>query len=90
MKAQAPPVKIVAPGVVYRRDDDPTHSPMFTQLEGLLVDEVVRLSNGHYIEGGVTYGSDGSRVEIERPLQVFTRWYGFSLTFPDTQVYEGR
>lgn len=45
MKSQAPPVKIIAPGVVYRRDDDPTHSPMFTQLEGLLVDEVVRLSD---------------------------------------------
>ena len=45
MLAHKPPVKIVAPGVVYRRDDDPTHSPMFTQLEGLLVDEVVRFSD---------------------------------------------
>ncbi len=45
MQAQPPPVKIVAPGVVYRRDDDPTHSPMFTQLEGLLVDEGVRFSD---------------------------------------------
>jgi phenylalanyl-tRNA synthetase alpha chain len=33
-----PPIRVVAPGVVYRRDDDPTHSPMFTQLEGLAVD----------------------------------------------------
>ncbi len=45
MLAHQPPVKIIAPGVVYRRDDDPTHSPMFTQLEGLLVDEVVRFSD---------------------------------------------
>lgn len=45
MMAQKPPVKIVAPGAVYRRDDDVTHSPMFSQLEGLLVDEVVRLSD---------------------------------------------
>ncbi|MCG8424864.1 MAG: phenylalanine--tRNA ligase subunit alpha [Proteobacteria bacterium] len=45
MTSQTPPVKIIAPGVVYRRDDDPTHSPMFTQLEGLLVDEVVGLSD---------------------------------------------
>lgn len=45
MQLQAPPVKIVAPGFVYRRDDDPTHSPMFTQIEGLLVDEVVRFSD---------------------------------------------
>jgi phenylalanyl-tRNA synthetase alpha chain len=45
MLAQKPPVKIVAPGMVYRRDDDPTHSPMFSQLEGLLVDDVVRFSD---------------------------------------------
>ncbi len=38
MKAQVPPVRIVAPGRVYRRDADPTHSPMFHQVEGLLVD----------------------------------------------------
>jgi phenylalanyl-tRNA synthetase alpha chain len=34
-----PPVKIIAPGVVYRHDDDPSHSPMFIQVEGLLVDD---------------------------------------------------
>jgi phenylalanyl-tRNA synthetase alpha chain len=45
MLSQSPPVKIVSPGVVYRRDDDPTHSPMFTQIEGLLVDERVRFSD---------------------------------------------
>ncbi|HEV7558407.1 MAG TPA: phenylalanine--tRNA ligase subunit alpha, partial [Kofleriaceae bacterium] len=38
MLTQAPPIRIVAPGHVYRRDDDPTHSPMFTQIEGLAVD----------------------------------------------------
>ena len=45
MLAQPPPVKIVAPGVVYRRDDDLTHSPMFSQIEGLAVDEGVRFSD---------------------------------------------
>jgi phenylalanyl-tRNA synthetase alpha chain len=39
MLTQPPPIRIVAPGQVYRRDDDPTHSPMFTQLEGLAVDD---------------------------------------------------
>jgi phenylalanyl-tRNA synthetase alpha chain len=38
MLAGPPPIRVIAPGVVYRRDDDPTHSPMFTQLEGLAVD----------------------------------------------------
>ncbi|MBO8169478.1 MAG: phenylalanine--tRNA ligase subunit alpha [Thermoanaerobacteraceae bacterium] len=35
------PIRIIAPGKVYRRDDDATHSPMFHQVEGLLVDERV-------------------------------------------------
>jgi phenylalanyl-tRNA synthetase alpha chain len=45
MQSRQPPVRIVAPGVVYRRDDDATHSPMFMQIEGLLVDEHVRFSD---------------------------------------------
>jgi phenylalanyl-tRNA synthetase alpha chain len=39
------PIQIVAPGAVYRRDDDPTHSPMFFQIEGLLVDKGINF--GH-------------------------------------------
>jgi len=38
MKEQKPPLRIIAPGRVYRRDSDPTHTPMFHQLEGFLVD----------------------------------------------------
>ncbi len=40
MEKQAPglPVRVIAPGKVYRRDDDATHSPMFHQCEGLVVD----------------------------------------------------
>jgi phenylalanyl-tRNA synthetase alpha chain len=45
MQAQRPPIRIIAPGVVYRRDDDPTHSPMFTQIEGLAVDEDIKFSD---------------------------------------------
>jgi phenylalanyl-tRNA synthetase alpha chain len=45
MLAQAPPVRAIMPGAVYRKDDDPTHSPMFHQVEGLLVDEQVTLSD---------------------------------------------
>ncbi|HJS69730.1 MAG TPA: phenylalanine--tRNA ligase subunit alpha, partial [Gaiellaceae bacterium] len=45
MQAYKPPIRIVAPGQVYRRDDDPTHSPMFTQIEGLAVDVDIRFSD---------------------------------------------
>jgi phenylalanyl-tRNA synthetase alpha chain len=41
MLAGPPPVKIIAPGNVFRRDDDATHTPMFPQCEGLLVDRNV-------------------------------------------------
>lgn len=39
------PVKVIAPGRVYRRDDDATHSPMFHQIEGLLVDEHITMAD---------------------------------------------
>jgi len=45
MLTQPPPIRIVAPGHVFRRDDDPTHSPMFTQLEGLAVDEGISFAD---------------------------------------------
>lgn len=39
MKGKQPPIRIIAPGKVYRSDSDQTHSPMFHQVEGLLVDD---------------------------------------------------
>jgi phenylalanyl-tRNA synthetase alpha chain len=61
METTRPPVKIVAPGKVYRCDADITHSPMFHQVEGLLVDEGVTFAD---LKGMLTaflhgyYGSD--------------------------------
>jgi phenylalanyl-tRNA synthetase alpha chain len=46
MQAHPPPVRIIAPGRVYRRDNfDATHTPMFTQVEGLVVDEGISLGD---------------------------------------------
>ena len=39
MSGRKPPIRIIAPGKVYRSDSDQTHSPMFHQVEGLLIDE---------------------------------------------------
>ena len=50
-------------------------------------DDVLRLSDGTRIEEGIVYDANGQRSEAPRPLQVFTRWYGFSLTFPHTGIY---
>ncbi len=41
METQKPPVSVIAPGKVYRRDSDVSHTPMFHQVEGLLVDRGV-------------------------------------------------
>ncbi|BAH83268.1 phenylalanine--tRNA ligase subunit alpha [Candidatus Ishikawella capsulata] len=45
MAHQQPPIRIISPGRVYRNDYDQTHTPMFHQIEGLLVDSNVSLSN---------------------------------------------
>ncbi len=45
MKEMQPPIRIIAPGRVYRRDADISHSPMFHQVEGLLVDRDITFSN---------------------------------------------
>ena len=43
MEAKKPPIKILSPGKVFRSDDDATHSPMFSQMEGLVVDKGITL-----------------------------------------------
>jgi phenylalanyl-tRNA synthetase alpha chain len=45
MKAQSPPVRIICPGRMYRRDADITHSPMFNQVEGLAVDRNISMGD---------------------------------------------
>jgi phenylalanyl-tRNA synthetase alpha chain len=45
MARQPPPVRIICPGRVYRRDADITHSPMFTQVEGLAVDRDISMGD---------------------------------------------
>jgi phenylalanyl-tRNA synthetase alpha chain len=45
MLSQKPPIRIIAPGRVYRSDSDQTHTPMFHQIEGLVIDEETHL--GH-------------------------------------------
>ena len=45
MMTQAPPIRIIAPGRVYRSDSDATHTPMFHQVEGLVIDKTATLAN---------------------------------------------
>jgi len=45
MESKKPPIRMISPGVVYRKDSDVTHTPMFHQVEGLLVDEGVSFAD---------------------------------------------
>ncbi len=80
MEEQAPPLKIIAPGRVYRCDSDLTHTPMFHQVEGLLVDEQVSFADLK----GVLY--DFLRNFFERDLKLRFRPSYFPFTEPSAEV----
>ncbi len=64
MLRRKPPLAVVAPGAVFRRDDDATHSPMFFQIEGFIVDEGVTFA---HLKGTLTrflHALFGSDVEV--------------------------
>lgn len=50
--------------------------------------EAVHLSNGQIIRGGGLLDSAGNLVKSKRPLQLFTRWYSFAVTFPNCEIYK--
>ena len=74
METQPPPVSIIAPGKAYRRDSDVSHTPMFHQVEGLLVDKNVSFGD---LKGTLTgfvhqmFGSD-SRLRFRPSFFPFT------------------
>jgi len=49
MEAQKPPIRIVIPGKTYRMDSDATHSPMFHQVEGLVIDKTANVANMKWV-----------------------------------------
>ena len=80
MEAQKPPLKVIAPGRVYRCDSDITHTPMFHQVEGFLVDEDVSFVDLK----GVVY--EFLRAFFEKDIQVRFRPSYFPFTEPSAEV----
>ena len=80
MEQREPPVRIIAPGRVYRCDSDVTHSPMFHQVEGLLVDEAVSFAD---LKGVL---DDFLRQFFARDLAVRFRPSYFPFTEPSAEV----
>jgi len=81
MERRKPPIRIIVPGKVYRRDSDLRHSPMFHQLEGLMVDE------------GITFGHLKATLETflhalfaEHGVDVRFRPSYFPFTEPSAEV----
>lgn len=64
MSARKPPMAVVSAGAVYRRDDDVTHSPMFHQIEGFLVDEEVSMADLKGVLQAFAEGLYGSGTPI--------------------------
>ena len=80
MESTQPPVKVVCPGRVYRCDSDLTHTPMFHQVEGLLIDEHTSFAN---LKGVV---EEFLQVFFEKSLAVRFRPSYFPFTEPSAEV----
>jgi phenylalanyl-tRNA synthetase alpha chain len=74
MESRPPPLRIIAPGAVYRHDDDVTHSPNFLQVEGFLVDENVTFGDlkGVLSEFLRRFFGQGTRVRFRPSFFPFT------------------
>jgi phenylalanyl-tRNA synthetase alpha chain len=74
MEGQKPPLQVIAPGAVYRHDSDATHSPMFHQIEGFMVDRNVTFAD---LKGVLTHAlrklyGDGTPVRLRPSFFPFT------------------
>ncbi|HEX7340134.1 MAG TPA: phenylalanine--tRNA ligase subunit alpha [Rhodanobacteraceae bacterium] len=80
MAGRQPPIRIIAPGKVYRSDSDQTHSPMFHQIEGLLVDETSSFAD---LKGTLT---TFVRAFFEKDFEMRFRPSFFPFTEPSAEV----
>ena len=74
METEKPPIKILSPGKVFRSDDDATHSPMFSQMEGLVVDKGITLCDlqGMLDEFVQQVYGEGTRTRLRPSFFPFT------------------
>ncbi len=80
MRSSVPPIRIICPGRVYRRDSDLTHTPMFHQVEGLVIDAGISFAD---LKGTVT---DFLQRFFEQDLKVRFRPSYFPFTEPSAEV----
>lgn len=74
--------------LIYIEARSATPTAIFVDAQSATIEgNEVHLDTGAVVRGGNLYDADGNRVEGERPQQLFTRWYGFALTFPNAEVF---
>ena len=80
MEQQKPPVRVIVPGRVYRIDSDMTHTPMFHQVEGLVIDEGITFANLKAVLHGFM------RELFEKDVKMRLRPSYFPFTEPSAEV----
>jgi phenylalanyl-tRNA synthetase alpha chain len=80
MMSEEPPLRLVMPGRVYRCDSDQTHTPMFHQLEGLVIDRAISLANLKAVLRNFV------SEFFEKPLEIRMRPSYFPFTEPSAEV----
>jgi len=80
LQKEGVPIRVIAPGPVYRRDSDVTHTPMFHQVEGLVIDEDISLANLKGVLAGF------AEQFFEKPLGMRFRPSYFPFTEPSAEV----
>ncbi len=76
--------------LVYLDPVSGTPAPVFVDVRQAEWDgDEVRLDSGGSLRNGRLYDAHGAELPVRQPLHLFARWYGFSLTFPSCEIYDG-
>jgi hypothetical protein len=73
--------------LIYTDPETSTPAAIFVNAKSAKIEgKDVRLDNGVVVRAGLLVDRSGKAQKTERPQQIFTRWYGFALTFPGCEV----
>ena len=75
--------------LIYIQPESATPAAIFVTGSSLTWDgDDVRFDTGTVVRAGLLFDADGQALQVRHPNQMFTRWYGFSLTFPGSEVVD--
>ncbi len=74
--------------VYYNESAQATDAFYINAHDAQLSGDNILFDTGECLSNGVLYDVDGAEIAVNRPQQMFTRWYGFAYTFPDCDIYD--